>query len=67
MAGRELAVAEINELWEAWTPSEVAQRMSRVAAPRYVAAGWALKLFTGDTAENTTISKSPYQQTDSVK
>jgi hypothetical protein len=25
MAGRELADAEINELWEAWTPSEVAQ------------------------------------------
>ena len=38
--------AEINELWEAWTPSEVAQRMSRVSAPWYVAAGWALELFT---------------------
>ena len=50
MAGRELAVAEINEFWEAWTPSEVAQRMSAVAAPWYVAAGWALELFTGDAA-----------------
>ena len=50
MAGRELAVAEINEFWEAWTPSEVAQRMSTVAAPWYVAAGWALELFTGDAA-----------------
>jgi hypothetical protein len=34
--------------------------MSRVAAPWYVAAGWALELFTGDAAANTTISKSPY-------
>ena len=50
MAGRELAVAEINEFWEAWAPSEVAQRMSTVAAPWYVAAGWALELFTGDAA-----------------
>jgi hypothetical protein len=50
MAGRELAVAEINEFWEAWTPSEVAQRMSTVAAPWYVATGWALELFTGDAA-----------------
>ena len=43
-----LAIAEINELWEAWTPSEVAQRMSTVTAPWYVAAGWALELFVGD-------------------
>jgi Aminoglycoside-2''-adenylyltransferase len=50
MAGRELADAEINELWEAWTPSEVAQRMSMVTAPWYVAAGWALELFTGEIA-----------------
>jgi hypothetical protein len=50
MAGRELADAEINEIWEAWTPGEVVQRMSRVAAPWYVAAGWALELFTGNAA-----------------
>jgi len=49
-AGRALSSAEINELWEAWTPSEVAQRMSTVSAPWYVAAGWALELFTGDAA-----------------
>jgi hypothetical protein len=46
MAGRELSEAEINERWDAWTPSEIAQRMSRVAAPWYVAAGWALEMFT---------------------
>ena len=50
MAGRELSDGEIHELWEAWTPSDVAQRMSGVAAPWYVAAGWALELFTGDAA-----------------
>ena len=50
MAGRELSEGEIHELWEAWTPSDVAQRMSGVAAPWYVAAGWALGLFTGDAA-----------------
>jgi hypothetical protein len=41
---------EIRDLWDAWTPSEVAQRMSGVAAPWCVAAGWALELFTGDAA-----------------
>ena len=50
MAGRELSDGEIHELWEAWTLSDVAQRMSGVAAPWYVAAGWALELVTGDAA-----------------
>jgi hypothetical protein len=50
MAGRKLADAEINELWAPWTPSEVARRLSRVAAPWYVAAGWALELFTAEAA-----------------
>jgi hypothetical protein len=50
MSGRELAEGEINERWEPWTPSEVAQRMSTVAVPWYVAAGWALELFTCDAA-----------------
>ncbi|WP_051574770.1 hypothetical protein [Mycobacterium sp. URHB0044] len=50
MTGRELTDAEINELWDAWTPSEVARRLSKVTAPWYVAAGWALELFTGDAA-----------------
>jgi hypothetical protein len=49
MSGRELSDAEINELWQAWTPREVAQRMSKVTAPWYVAAGSVLELFT-DTA-----------------
>jgi hypothetical protein len=41
-----LSIAEINELWEACTPREVAQRMSTW----YVAAGWSLELFVGDAA-----------------
>jgi len=40
--------------------------MSRVAAPWYFAAGWALELFAGTPPANTTISKSPYQQCDSA-
>jgi hypothetical protein len=50
MSGRELSDAEINELWQAWTPKEVAQRMSTVIAPWYVAAGSALELFTDAAA-----------------
>ena len=50
MAGRELSGAEINELWEPWTPREIAARMSKVSAPWYIAAGWALELFTNDAA-----------------
>ncbi|MEV6757192.1 hypothetical protein [Streptomyces sp. NPDC051214] len=30
-----------------WTPSEVAQRLSGISTPWYVAAGWALELFRG--------------------
>jgi aminoglycoside-2''-adenylyltransferase len=48
--GRGLSDAKINAVWEPWTPSEVAQRLSRVSAPWYVAGGWALELFTGDAA-----------------
>ncbi|HEU0304713.1 MAG TPA: hypothetical protein VFR32_09035 [Gaiellaceae bacterium] len=33
--------------WDAWSPEEVAQRLARVEAPWYVAAGWALDLFLG--------------------
>ncbi len=47
MVGRALSEAQCVRLWEAWTPAEVAQRMASVAAPWYVAAGWALDLFTG--------------------
>jgi hypothetical protein len=41
--------------------------MSRVAAPWYVAAGWALELFAGDAAREHDDLESPYQQYDSVK
>ena len=47
MVGRRLSDAPCVRLWEAWTPAEVAQRMASVAAPWYVAPGWALDLFTG--------------------
>jgi hypothetical protein len=49
-AGRKLSEAEIHTLWQAWTPREVAQRLSTVATPWYVAAGWAMELFTDDAA-----------------
>jgi hypothetical protein len=50
VSGRELSDAEINELWDAWTPGAAAQWLSKVAAPWYVAAGWALELFTDHAA-----------------
>ena len=34
--------------WAAWRPGEVAERLAAVAAPWYVAAGWALDLFLGE-------------------
>jgi hypothetical protein len=49
-AGRQLSGEEIDRLWAAWTPAEVAERMSSVAAPWYIAAGWALDLFSGGAA-----------------
>ncbi len=33
--------------WDAWQPEEAARRLERVAAPWYVAAGWAIDLFLG--------------------
>lgn len=46
MSGRQLSHAEVSALWDAWTPAEVARRLSKVAAPWCVTAGWALNLFT---------------------
>ena len=34
--------------WDAWTPADVARRLSGVDVPWYVAAGWALDLFLGE-------------------
>lgn len=49
--GIELSPADIEALdarWSLpWTPSEVTQRLAGIAAPWYVAAGWALDLFRG--------------------
>lgn len=50
LSGGVLSNAEIDDLWEPWSPREVVRRMSRVAAPWYIAAGWALELFTADAA-----------------
>ncbi|WP_280398292.1 hypothetical protein [Nocardia carnea] len=47
MAGRPLSVAESERLWQAWTPAEVAERLSGAAPCWYVVAGWALDLFVG--------------------
>jgi hypothetical protein len=33
--------------WDPWSPQEVAERLSGVAAPWYIAAGWAVDLFLG--------------------
>lgn len=35
-------------MWRAWTPREAADRLSDVAVPWYVAAGWAIDLFLGE-------------------
>ena len=67
MAGRELSKGEISELWEAWTLSDVAQRLSGVA-PRGTSppvGRWSCSPAT--PPENTTISKSPYRKHDSTK
>jgi hypothetical protein len=46
--GIELSTAELAERWSvSWEPREVARRLAGVEAPWYVAAGWALELFTG--------------------
>jgi Aminoglycoside-2''-adenylyltransferase len=34
--------------WDAWAPGEVRDRLARVEAPWYVAAGWAIDLFLGE-------------------
>ncbi len=47
MTGRPLSAEECDRLWRAWTPMEVAERLSGTSARWYVAAGWALDLFVG--------------------
>ncbi|MEU4155252.1 hypothetical protein [Actinoplanes sp. NPDC026670] len=49
---RQLTPAELDALgarWSScWTPAQVAERLSGVTTPWYVAAGWALDLFRGE-------------------
>ncbi|WP_416382236.1 nucleotidyltransferase domain-containing protein [Nocardia higoensis] len=42
-----MSAEECDRLWRAWTPSEVAARISASTPCWYVAGGWALDLFTG--------------------
>ena len=58
--GTELSLAEFKTLharWSScWTPGQVAQRLTGITTPWYVAAGWALDLFRGmQTREHTDI------------
>ncbi|WP_433756022.1 nucleotidyltransferase domain-containing protein [Nocardia sp. CA-135398] len=48
--GRVVSAEECEKLWAAWTPAEVAERLSGVTVPWCVTAGWALDLFTGGAA-----------------
>lgn len=34
-------------MWQPWTPDEIAERLSGLEVPWYVAAGWAIDLFLG--------------------
>jgi hypothetical protein len=47
-AGRE--VGDVEASWRPWNPREVTRRLSGVSAPWYVAAGWAMELFTDAAA-----------------
>lgn len=47
MTGHPLTADDCQRLWAAWSPTEVSERLSGLAAPWYVAAGWALDLFLG--------------------
>ncbi|WP_234791677.1 nucleotidyltransferase domain-containing protein [Mycolicibacterium mucogenicum] len=47
MSGRPLSAEECDRLWQAWTPTEVAERLSGTSGRWYVAGGWALDLFVG--------------------
>ncbi|WP_412540329.1 hypothetical protein R8Z50_31650 [Longispora sp. K20-0274] len=46
--GTPISHEECDERWRGWTPTEAAERLAGVAAPWYVAAGWALDLFRGE-------------------
>lgn len=46
MGEHRLSAAEIDALWAAWSPAEVARRLANVTVPWCITAGWALELFT---------------------
>jgi hypothetical protein len=46
--GVAISADEADELWDPWTPAEVARRLAGVDAPWCVAAGWAIDLYLGD-------------------
>ncbi len=46
--GLAISADEADQLWDPWTPAEVARRLAGVDAPWCVAAGWAIDLYLGD-------------------
>jgi hypothetical protein len=62
--GVEMTDEEMDDRWDAWTPTEVARRLAGVATPWAVAGGWSLDLFLGrptrahDDIEITTPARS---------
>jgi hypothetical protein len=51
-AGEPLSDDEIEQRWDAWTPSEVAQRLAAIPAPWCVVGGWAVDLFVGEISRH---------------
>ncbi|MGK2868079.1 MAG: nucleotidyltransferase domain-containing protein, partial [Mycobacterium sp.] len=46
--GEAVSSEAIDDRWDAWSPAEVAYRLSAISAPWCVVAGWALDLFVGE-------------------
>lgn len=46
--GMVLSPEVIEDRWDAWSPADVARRLSDISTPWCVAAGWAVDLFVGE-------------------
>ncbi|WP_235677883.1 nucleotidyltransferase domain-containing protein [Mycolicibacterium sarraceniae] len=59
VGGEVLSASVIEERWDAWTPAQVARRLSAVVAPWCVTAGWAIDLVVGEvTREHSDVEIS---------